>query len=134
MPIYSAFAPKHNLVITVLQSTIQPDDIQYNIHKYARTREFQQANNYLLDTQLVSPHFALQEILPVVLCYGSVHHQSRVAIVVSQRLEQAISLEKDCWKANLNAIVFDTLHPACTWLGLSLLETTQSIRRILKKA
>lgn len=134
MPIYSAFVPKHNLVITVLQSTIQPDDIQYNIHKHVRTREFQQATNYLLDMQLVSPHFILQEILPVVLCYGSVHHQSRIAIVVSQRLEQAISLEKDCWKANLNAIVFDTLHPACTWLGLALLETTQSIRRILKKA
>lgn len=134
MPIYSAFVPKHNLVITVLQATIQPEDIQDNIQKYTRAREFQQVNNHLLDTQLVSPQFVLKELLPVVISYGSVHHPSRIAIVVNQHLEHAISFEKDCRKANLNVIVFNALHPACTWLGLDLPETTQSIRRILKKA
>ena len=133
MPIHSTFNPQHNLVISVLQAAIQPDELQYYSQRFTRTKAYQQASAFLLDAQLARIK-SLPEIEPLIRCYGSVPQPARIVVVANQPLEQVARFEKVCRDANLNVIVFNALHPACTWLGLDLVETNQTIRRMLKKA
>jgi hypothetical protein len=133
MPIHSTFTPKHNLVISVLQAAIQPDELQYYSQRFIRTKEYQQASAFLLDTQPARIK-SLPEIEPLIRCYASVPQPARIVVVANQPPEQVTRFEQDCREASLNVIVFNALHPACTWLGLDLIETNQAIRRLLKKA
>ena len=102
--------------------------------KITSQAKYQQSQALLIVIQSADIQFSLAEVQSGLQDYDTRPEWTRKIAVFAQFLpEKARKLEKFCEAVNMSAVVFDDLHPACTWLNLSLPEINLAVCRLLRK-
>ena len=133
MGISWTYIPEDGLILSVWVGHISPDTWHAHILEISQTGFFQKARARISDISQAQFTFTAPEMLEGITKYAeNLLHKQQFAIIAGKNFGQGRLFEKLSSGLPTNTIVFNSVHPACTWLGVDTFKILVAIRALRK--